>query len=738
MTLECGFSSTPVDRGCWDRAVQLDLAAAEGVQLELWCENAGPISSFMLYFESGNGWWSLPFSPRQSGRWETITLIKAAARAEGAPGGWDAVRKLRLAAWKGGNVDTRFHVRNLRKVGVLGEDTHLLVARSAEGKDPYAESMTTLLVEAGVRHAVCSEMALDDERLRKTEVVVLPHNPKLPENAEAALARFMERGGRALACFTLAPGLRPAFGVECGKFQPSTREGQFSAIAQVGTGIAGAPPVVRQASWNVNTARPVGGRSEVLAEWRDAQGRPSGFPAVIGSERAIFVTHVLLADDRAAKARLLLAMLGRLRPAFWAEVFESHRSRLDLIGSHADWADARKSLTSTDQPIAEARARATRAEGLRIAAEAAAKQGRHAEALDGIDAALRTMREAYCLAQTAKPDEFRALWCHSATGVRGMSWDQAIQRAKENGFTAIMPNMLWGGVAYYPSEVLPVAEEAREKGDQVAECLAACRRHGLQMHVWKVNWNLGRAVPKSFVEKMRSEGRLQRSITGEEQPWLCPSNPANTELERASLVELARKYAIDGIHFDYIRYPGPDHCFCSPCRERFEKATGKPVTHWPADVRARGVRREEWITWCQGNINTLVQTASEQVKKARPGIQVSAAVFRNWEIDSRSVMQDWKLWCERGWLDFVCPMDYTNNRAGFESWVRTQATQTGSVGLVPGIGASSSASTLSPDAVIDQIEVTRKHGARGFIIFNYGANEADTLLPMLGLGMTKH
>ena len=44
--------------------------------------------------------------------------------------------------------------------------------------------------------------------------------------------------------------------------------------------------------------------------------------------------------------------------------------------------------------------------------------------------------------------EHRAFWCHSAHGIAGMSWDQAIKVLADNGFTAILPNMCWGGVAY--------------------------------------------------------------------------------------------------------------------------------------------------------------------------------------------------------------------------------------------------------------------------------------------------
>ena len=61
----------------------------------------------------------------------------------------------------------------------------------------------------------------------------------------------------------------------------------------------------------------------------------------------------------------------------------------------------------------------------------------------------------------------------------------------------------------------------------------------------------------------------------------------------------------------------------------------------------------------------------------------------------------------------------------------------GKAGFVPGIGASASSSALTADHVISQIGLTRRYGAKGFIIFNYGESEAKTLLPMLGLGATR-
>ena len=295
--------------------------------------------------------------------------------------------------------------------------------------------------------------------------------------------------------------------------------------------------------------------------------------------------------------------------------------------------------------------------------------------------------------------------------------------------------MLWGGTAYYPSKVLPVAREIAARGDQVAECLAACRKHGLQMHVWKVNWNLSSRAPKEFAERMRREGRLQASAQGKEEPWLCPSSPENKKLEVESMLELVRDYAIDGIHFDYIRYPDGEHCFCAGCRQRFE-AAGTKVKNWPADVLSGGSQRLPWLDWRRGNITAVVKMISEQARLIRPKIRISAAVFPNWATDRDGVGQDWKLWCERGYLDFACPMDYTPSNRNFENLVARQVQWAGRVPCYPGIGYSASSSHFGADRAIEQIKIARRQNTGGFVIFNYGKPESEELLPLLGMGIT--
>jgi uncharacterized lipoprotein YddW (UPF0748 family) len=366
------------------------------------------------------------------------------------------------------------------------------------------------------------------------------------------------------------------------------------------------------------------------------------------------------------------------------------------------------------------------------------RQGRCTEALDQCDKAQRLLTEGWCLAQRPAPGEFRATWCHSAFGPAGMEWDAAIKVLAENGFTAVLPNMLWGGTAYYESSVLPVAPEVKEKGDQIARCLAACRKYGVQCHVWKVNWNLSGRAPREFRDRMKQEGRTQVGFDGKPQDgWLCPSHPENRKLEVAAMVEVATKYAVDGIHFDYIRYPDAEHCFCAGCRERFQEAIGAKVENWPAAVRKDETLRAKWLDFRRSNITAVVAAVSEQVRQARPTCRISAAVFSNWPVDRDGVGQDWRLWCERGYLDFVCPMDYTPHTAEFESLVGRQLGWAGKVPCYPGIGLSTWQPPTDLVTLIEQITAARRLGAKGFTIFEFNAASAREVVPMCGMGITR-
>ena len=320
-----------------------------------------------------------------------------------------------------------------------------------------------------------------------------------------------------------------------------------------------------------------------------------------------------------------------------------------------------------------------------------------------------TREGAQVAAMPGKNGEWRAFWIHSPFGLRTTnSWDATVAIAKAGGFNAVLPNLAMADTAFYDSKVMPVHPDVAKRGDQLAACLAACRRYGLECHVWKGCWVLRRYADKTLVERMVSEGRCQVSKDGKvNRGWLCPSHPENFRLEVETFAELARK-GVDGIHLDYIRYPDDQHCFCERCRKT--------------------VRND--------NITALVRAVSERVRRESPGVKISAAVFAS----PQRVAQDWVKWCHEGLLDFVCPMDYnTEDADGFCNLVAQQAKDVvgSGVKLRPGLGISC---WLEKDhdaiRMARQIEAVRSLGLEGFAVFELDAR-AVAILPALHAGPTR-
>ncbi|MBN2507115.1 MAG: family 10 glycosylhydrolase [Verrucomicrobia bacterium] len=746
LCLPCPFAETPMERASWDRAVTLDLSDCRGVEFQVLCRDASPVSYFSLYFQSGPGWYHASFYPESDTDWNTITVNKTDAGTEGQPAGWGQIRTIRLSAWRGRAVNTEFYLRNLRKTGVLGGDASVAILRAdslarrspdeARTVGKYVGGITEPLHALGVGCSVIGDQDVTAPRLDRARVVVLPYNPGLDQGVAGELARYVERGGKLLLFYTVPAPLMPLLGIAGGHHLQATPNAQFAAIHCAPGSLPGAPARVSQHSWNINAFQPLPNSGRVLAEWLDERGQPTGHAAVLGSAHGLVMTHVLLDDDAPHQRRLLLAMLGHLAPEVWRQAAHASLNRVGALSRFNTFAELADFITrhATNRPAARLTLDQA-ARRLQSARDALERQD-HPQAVDHADAARALAETAFCQAQSPQPGEFRAFWCHSAFGVRGRTWDDAVRRLAENGFTAILPNMLWGGAAFYPSKVLPVAPEAAARGDQIAACLAAAHRYGLQVHVWKVNWYLGSATPREFRDRLRREHRLQASSRGREEAWLCPSHPDNQRLEIDSMLEIVRRYNVDGLHFDYIRYPGGDHCFCDGCKERFQHDASVHINAWPADVLRDGPLQKSWLEWRRSQITAVVQAVSTQTRTLKPHLKISAAVFRNWPRDRDTVGQDWKLWCDRGYLDFVCPMDYTSSNRSFENMLVSQLEWAGRVPCYPGIGLSASSSHFGIDRLIEQIQITRRHRTGGFVIFNYGVTESRDVLPRLGLGIT--
>ncbi|MBN2022262.1 MAG: family 10 glycosylhydrolase [Pirellulales bacterium] len=733
LRLEAPFARRPdLERVYIDRDVKLDLTIPGEFVLLAGADAPSAAGDLTLYFRSGPGWYAAAGTLDGLGLKE-VRFPKAAFRTEGRPGGWDRIEQIRISAWQGEAVNATLRIARLsaprRAIAVVAPD-----APGDEAADAarYRERIIATLERLGLAADTVRESDLARGALAGRCVVILPHNPGLSAEADAALARAADQGVKVFVCYQLPPKLGAALGFGSPKWFKQDRPGEFAEIRFDAADLEGFPKSVRQASWNVVTAEPTGHDARAIGHWFDDQGNPTGKPAMLVSRRGAFLGHVLLEDDPEGKTRLLGAALARLAPSIGVEMARYRLDAAGRVGHCPGAAEALEFIRAQGKP--KATALADRAKQTLTQARSALDAGRAVEAQRLAERARGEWVEAYLRAQPSPKREARAWWNHSGTGAYPGDWDRTARELSEAGFNMIFPNMLWAGVAHYPSDLLPRSQTFEKHGDQIAQCVAAARKHGIEVHVWKVNHYLSGA-PREFVASLRREGRTQVSVDGRPLDWLCPSHPENFKLERDTMLEVARKYEVDGLHFDYIRYPNAEHCYCDGCRARFEADSGRKARDWPRECHS-GARADEYRDWRCRQITRLVAAVHDEAKKIRPGIRISAAVFGSYPSCRRSIGQDWVDWAKSGHVDFLCPMDYTNSDSAFATLARNQLRLVeGRVPLYPGIGATSSHSALPVDRVVGQIHLARSLGAGGFTIFNLAPATAESLLPGIALGV---
>ncbi|MDT8391796.1 MAG: family 10 glycosylhydrolase [Lentisphaeria bacterium] len=735
-------------RAGWDLPVRLDLRRGRGIRLNVRCDNPVPVSYFACYFKSGDGWYRSEFSIKGTGRWETVELLKSDTGVEGTPAGWRRIEKIRVCAWASAPSNTAFDVSSPAFLDapldvLIARGTAVLAGESA-GEiglvTRQAKQAAALLRANGVTPSFMEDVDLTEGIPAGVKAVILPYNPSSPPAFENALAQFYIRGGGVAGFHTVPEALRSLTGIHVTGWLPAAKiDGGLEGVALVGEGLTGAPARMPQTSWNTLVLTPAAGKARVAAQWTNKRGDISACPAIVAGERAVWMSHILRNNDAGSGGKLLLAMTGHVYPGVWraAAVRQLNGLGRDIhpagFEAAAEWLDGVAKRKGHSEAVKRVTfARGFKDQGLRRLAE-----GDNGRALDYFRAAETHVREAFFLVQPSAAGEFRGVWCHRGYGVSGWTWDESARRLRAAGFTAVMPNVANASEAWYPSQRLNPPPSVDAGRDYLKECLAATRKYGLECHPWLVCFRLDDTISAESIRQLRAAGRLQQSPSGAvNQEWLCPTHPANRAQMLGVADELLRTYPVDGLHLDFIRLPGSQYCFCPQCRDAFERHTNARVEEWPKDVSPGGARAGEWINFRAGVITAFVRDVAALRARVRPAAKISAAVFADSATARRSVAQDWPAWARLGYVDFVCPMNYTPDSSHLEHVVTRQlgAAQK-RIPVYPGLGLS--ADHFDSIELVKQIGVTRRNKTGGFMIFEFNRQEALGPFVDLGKGLTK-
>ena len=223
--------------------------------------------------------------------------------------------------------------------------------------------------------------------------------------------------------------------------------------------------------------------------------------------------------------------------------------------------------------------------------------------------------------------------------------------------------------ALYPSALEPWSEvlsgtqgvPPERLWDPLAFAIESAHARGLELHAW---FNPYRARPATSISPAAADHISRRrpdlvKAYGK-QLWMDPGEEDVAAHSLAVILDVVKRYDVDGIHLDDYFYPYP------------EKDAAGNVVEFPDEpsfatyVASGGaLGREDWRRW---NVNKFVKRLHDEVKAVKKDVRVGISPFGIWRpgrpaqvkgFDAyEEISADARTWLQRGWVDYLAPQLY--------------------------------------------------------------------------------
>jgi uncharacterized lipoprotein YddW (UPF0748 family) len=336
-----------------------------------------------------------------------------------------------------------------------------------------------------------------------------------------------------------------------------------------------------------------------------------------------------------------------------------------------------------------------------------------------------------------------------------------VKSAADNGFNTLIVQVRGRGDAYYKSRFEPRAVELKDQPvgfDPLAVTIIEAHKRGLKVHAWLNTSLLANldalpsdrdhiynkhpewlAVPKAVAAELYDVSPTDPMYRQKIVEWskanrqelegvyTGPANPKVRDHIYKIWMDVLNNYKVDGLHFDYVRFASPDFDYSRTSLKTFRKWLEPQLTTAQKrqlklslhdnSLAATEMYSDKFADFQRAQVTSLVQRIYVAVKKRRPDVIVSAAVFANDENAYTRRFQDWHLWLKMGIIDVACPMAYSTDTAVFQKQIEraTSAARSANRQVWAGIGAY----RIPVESTVEKINVARSLSANGVILFSY-------------------
>jgi uncharacterized lipoprotein YddW (UPF0748 family) len=354
--------------------------------------------------------------------------------------------------------------------------------------------------------------------------------------------------------------------------------------------------------------------------------------------------------------------------------------------------------------------------------------------------------------------EARALWVSRFEYNTAPSIVTIMQDAKRANFNIVYFQVRGVADALYRSTVEPCSIRLCGKlggtatWDPLEVAIAEAHSRGIQLHAWInafTGWTpTSASTCGALVESdagnprhvllahpewvvVNDAGTPHPCPNSDESQWLSPGIPGvRTQLARVA-ADIARNFNVDGIHLDFIRYPGLKFSYDTTSLRVFGQ---DPAANKPA-----------WDQFRRDQVSAAVRETRDSIQVARPSAILSAAVWGiyrdKWTWNSSEgfgqYFQDPRAWAASGILDVAVPMMYWTIKSGYCSYTDWSCLLDDHLAPYKSANRHMYAGMLAThgtDEMVREIQLGRERGVHGFTVFSYGSAKSTGLFDVLASG----
>ena len=239
------------------------------------------------------------------------------------------------------------------------------------------------------------------------------------------------------------------------------------------------------------------------------------------------------------------------------------------------------------------------------------------------------------------------------------------------GLNAVFVQIRPASDAFYKSELEPWSKyltgrqgkAPADNDDPLPFLITEAHRRGMEFHAW---FNPYRATMDSATRSLAPLHPQRRHpewfIKYSGQCLYNPGLPAVRSHIKRVILDVVRRYDIDGVHFDDYFYPYPE--------------PGQ-VFHDEQAFRAQNPDSLGLADWRRQNVNTLIRDLHDSIRLAKRWVKFGISPFGVWMnksadplgSDTRAgqpsysnLYADSRRWLQEGWIDYIAPQLYWSTK----------------------------------------------------------------------------